>query len=53
MSPQKQPIFPPTHFARFGRWLEMESRAERQRLEDAKQALEKMTEALGRLTAAG
>ena len=37
MSPQKQPIFPPTHFARFGRWLEMESRAERQRLEERRQ----------------
>ena len=34
MAPPKQPIFPATHFARFGRWLEMESHAERQRLED-------------------
>ncbi|MBI82610.1 MAG: AAA family ATPase [Planctomycetaceae bacterium] len=37
MSPQKQPIFPATHFARFGRWLEMESHAERQRLEERRQ----------------
>jgi len=37
MSSPKQPIFPATHFARFGRWLEMESHAERQRLEERRQ----------------
>jgi superfamily I DNA and/or RNA helicase len=37
MSPPKQPIFPATHFARFGRWLEMESHAERERLEERRQ----------------
>ncbi|MCH2130080.1 MAG: AAA domain-containing protein [Pirellulaceae bacterium] len=37
MPTKNQPIFPPTHFARFGRWLEMESLAERQRLEERRE----------------
>lgn len=34
MTQPSQPIHPETHFARFGQWLEMESEAERQRLEE-------------------
>ncbi|MEE3373143.1 MAG: AAA domain-containing protein [Planctomycetota bacterium] len=37
MTCNTNPIVPETHFARFGRWLEMESQAERERLEERRQ----------------
>lgn len=37
MSPQNRPISPHSHFASFGCWLEMESEAERERLEERRE----------------